>query len=98
MGIKNWFSPKVTEDQKDDIRKIARLSWIEADGDMTKAKAICRQKVKEKYGSIVVMITVAAALLQIAYTLFKFWQDLNQKRPAKNWQLAERRFVFRRDK
>ena len=55
-------------------RAMARESYIEAGGDVAAAKKIFRAKLKG-YGSILTMLTIGAIMLQIAYTLFKFWQD-----------------------
>ncbi len=75
-----WHLSKVlggrgtTSEQNREGRRIARKSWIAAEGDMAKAKQLAKAEVHEQYGSIILAITLAAAILQICYTLFKFWQ------------------------
>lgn len=63
-------------------RFFARESWIEADGDATVARRLVKERVEvyrksesQGYGSIILMLTITATMLQIAYTLFKFWKD-----------------------
>lgn len=77
-------------------REIARESWIKANGEMPVAKefakaAVAKYKAEQSqgYGSMVLMLTIAAAMLQIAYILFKFWMDTRTRVPTEAADPAE---------
>lgn len=66
---------KPTSKEKLHGRDIARRHYIDSKGDEAKFREGVKAEVQESYGSIILMVTLAAAILQICYTLYKFWKD-----------------------
>lgn len=66
--------------------EIARENWVkcrgwESDECCKQARVSARAQVKQEYGSIVLYITVAAAIVQIIYTLYRFWKETRCENP-----------------
>lgn len=72
----------MTRDQKRKAREIARSSWIATNNNMYLARHVAREKAKEEFGSLITAIMVVSAVLQICYTLFKFWKEMNITHPT----------------
>jgi hypothetical protein len=62
-------------------RKIARESWIEANGDADLAIELCRHKMQEGRYGFVGTLAAIAAILQIIYLLYKIWKEWNMLVP-----------------
>lgn len=62
-----------------DVRAIAREAYIESVGDLVKAEHIVRNKLKAKYGFV--DLAFIAAVLQICWLLWQFWQSFNLSEP-----------------
>lgn len=75
-------------------RDIAKQCWVESNQDMDRARELCRSRIKSEFGSIIAYITIAAALIRIAYTLFKLWMDLKVSEPTAEPTATERRYVY----
>lgn len=63
------------------VRRLARESYIEAAGDLNKAESLMRQKL-EAYGFV--DLAIIAAVLQICWILWQFWQSFNLITPPES--------------
>lgn len=84
---------KPTEDEVEHTRRIARKHYLQCEGDYRKYKKGVRAEIKQEYGSILLYLTIAAVLLQIAYTLWKWWRDAKIKEPPELMPLSEWQYL-----
>lgn len=61
------------------IRRVARESFIEAQGDLQHAECLVRDKLNARYG--IIDLAVIAAVLQICWILWQFWQSFQVTEP-----------------
>ncbi|GIW89605.1 MAG: hypothetical protein KatS3mg109_0037 [Pirellulaceae bacterium] len=73
------------------VREIARVSYIEAGGDVDRAIYLTKQRVKARYGSILTALLVLSAVLSVVVELIKLWSILNVKRPSRAIDDASRK-------
>lgn len=62
------------EHRRTKIRKLARAAIIHARGNFTQAESYVR-KHAGTLGNPLTMLMILGAVLQICYTLWKFWRD-----------------------
>lgn len=65
----------LTRHQRIKTRELARDAWIKSGGDIKKAKQIAKRDMKEALGNPLTMLIIASVVLQICYTLWKWWRD-----------------------
>lgn len=82
-------SKLLLREQRKKAREVARRSWIKAEGDIPTAKRLAKQEINDGVGSFVVALTVAVLMLQLCYTAFKFWKEINCKVPPEEPQPNE---------
>lgn len=68
-------------------RVFARQIWIDSGYDHDIACAIARRRIVRRredpgeFGSVLLVLMFTSAILQICYTLFRFWRDTQTKIP-----------------
>lgn len=71
-------------------RKFARQIWIDSGYDVDIADAIARRRIVRRreepgeFGSVLLVLMFTSAILQICYTLFRFWRDTRTEVPPEN--------------
>lgn len=81
----------LTRDKKRVVRLYARRCWIDSDGNVEKSRALARQNLST-VGSILTLLLIGSAILQICYTLFRFWRDMQVSVPPLEASADEPRF------
>lgn len=72
---------KVNKEQKERALEIAEAAWQESGCRLPVARRLARRNVVKEFGSIIIWVTLSAAILDICYTLFKIWRDLQVTDP-----------------
>lgn len=76
---------------RQDIREMARLAYIEADGDPDLAIKWTKERIRRKYGSILTALMLLAAVLSVVVELIKLWDVLNIQVPERGIDDATRK-------
>lgn len=73
---------KLTKEDKQRAFEISAEAWMQSNQRPAVARRLARKNVVKEFGSILIWVTLAAAILDICYTLFKIWQDLRVVDPC----------------
>lgn len=65
------------------LRYFALRTYVECQGDLSLCKAATTRRAlhKEGVGNLIVVLTIGALLIQIAFTAYKFWKEMNYAQP-----------------
>lgn len=67
----------LTDRERQELYSIAAEAWVESGFDEERAKEIARNKLEQRYGSLLGALQLIAVLLEICYILFRFWKERN---------------------
>ena len=75
---------QLTRHQYAEIWEIGRSCWILSRGNRQRAMELAKERVDEKYGSVIAALQLIAIVMQILYLLFKFWSDSHVSLPSRS--------------
>ncbi len=81
---RNTLAAKVllTQGRRRKVRKLAREAWIFGKGDTGLAEQYVRDNLSQ-VGSFLTLLMITSAVIQICYTAWKIWREMNVATPCK---------------